>query len=99
MKEEILKKIKNYPKFYQKVWKTVLKIPEGEVRTYKWVAEKIGYPRAYRAVGLALKNNPLPKIIPCHRVIRSDGTLGGYIYGVKEKMKLLKQERINKKGL
>ena len=79
--------------FRKKVYKIVLKIPLGEVRTYKWVARKIGRPKAVRAVGQALKNNPYPIIIPCHRVIKSDGEIGGYVFGKKTKAKLLKLER------
>ncbi len=85
-------KVKNYPLFYKKVWLEVLKIPKGEVRTYKWVAEKIGYPKAYRAVGKALKENPLPVLIPCHRVIKSSGEIGGYSQGINKKIKLLMKE-------
>ncbi len=79
--------------FAKKVYKVVLGIPLGEVRTYKWVAKKIGRPRAYRAVGQALKNNPYPLIIPCHRVIPCRGGLGGYILGKEKKRNLLDLER------
>ena len=70
-------------------------IPYGQVRSYKWVAEKIGKPSACRAVGHALAANPLPLIIPCHRVIRSDGGPGGFGGGstnVKTKLMLLSLE-------
>ncbi len=60
------------------VLKATLSIPIGQTRSYKWVAEKIGRPQAVRAVGQALRKNPYPLIIPCHRVIRSNGDLGGY---------------------
>ncbi|OIO73497.1 MAG: hypothetical protein AUJ85_07895, partial [Elusimicrobia bacterium CG1_02_37_114] len=85
----------NYPKFYKKVWIECMKIPEGETRTYKQIAEKIGHPKAYRAVGSALAGNPFAPFIPCHRVIRSDGKLGNYSGpgGIKEKKSLLKKER------
>lgn len=79
--------------FAKQVYKVVLSIPIGEVRTYKWVAKKIGRPKAYRAVGGALKNNPYPLIIPCHRVIQSTGKLGGYTGGKKIKKALLELER------
>ena len=79
--------------FAKKVYKIVLSIPLGEVRTYKWVAKKAGNPRAWRAAGQILKNNPYPLIIPCHRVINSNKGLGGYIFGKKTKEALLKQER------
>ena len=79
--------------FSKKVYKAVLSIPLGEVRTYKWVARRIGNPRACRAVGQALKDNPWPIIIPCHRVIASNGNLGGYSRGIKRKRKLLELEK------
>jgi len=83
--------------FSKKVYKAALTIPLGEVRSYKWVAKKIGRPKAYRAVGQALKNNPCPLIIPCHRVISSNGNLGGYTWGVKKKKAILDLERQIKK--
>ncbi|HCJ67743.1 MAG TPA: cysteine methyltransferase, partial [Elusimicrobia bacterium] len=89
--------IKKYPEFYQKVWKVVAQIPKGEVRSYSWVAKKVGSAKAARAVGQALKNNPFPVIIPCHRVIRKDGSLGGYSQGLKKKTLLLKIEKRFKK--
>ncbi len=64
--------------FEWKVLKATLTIPFGRTRSYKWVAQKIGRPKAMRAVGQALRKNPYPIAIPCHRVIRSDGTSGGY---------------------
>ncbi len=79
--------------FAAKVYKAVLSIPLGEVRTYKWVAQKIGSPKAARAVGQLLKRNPYPLIIPCHRVISSNGQLGGYAWGSKNKQLLLNLER------
>ena len=60
------------------VLRAAMEIPLGETRSYQWVAQRIGRPRAVRAVGQALRKNPYPVIIPCHRVIRSDGKLGGY---------------------
>lgn len=79
--------------FTKKVYKAVLTIPLGEVRTYKWVAKKAGRPKAYRAVGQILKNNPYPLIIPCHRIIKSSGRLGGYIFKKRVKRALLNLER------
>jgi O-6-methylguanine DNA methyltransferase len=79
--------------FAKKVYKIVLSIPLGEVRTYKWVAKKCGKPKAYRAVGQILKNNPYPLIIPCHRVISGNQGLGGYIFGKRIKKVLLNWER------
>jgi O-6-methylguanine DNA methyltransferase len=79
--------------FSKKVYRVVLNIPLGEVRTYKWVAKKIGHPRASRAVGQALKHNPWPLLIPCHRVVASSGGLGGYSRGIKKKKELLNLEK------
>lgn len=79
--------------FAKKVYKAVLSIPVGQVRTYKWVAKKAGKPRAYRAVGQVLKNNPYPLIIPCHRVIKSNKESGGYIFGKKRKKIILDLEK------
>ena len=75
--------------FKQRVLKVVLKIPLGEVRSYKWVAEKAGFPKAARAVGQVLKKNPYTIIIPCHRVVASGGGLGGYSKGKNIKKRLL----------
>jgi O-6-methylguanine DNA methyltransferase len=78
--------------FTQRVYKIVKNIPRGKTMTYKQVACLAGSPRAYRAVGNILNKNPDPKVIPCHRVIRSDGKLGGYQGGIKNKKALLKRE-------
>lgn len=67
--------------FEQDVLRKTLQIPRGEVRSYAWVAREIGRPRAVRAVGTALAHNPIPVLIPCHRVVRSDGALGQYSMG------------------
>jgi methylated-DNA-[protein]-cysteine S-methyltransferase len=69
-----------------------MQIPYGETRSYKEVAEMIGSPKAHRAVGAAVKNNPIPIIIPCHRVIRSNGDIGEYSGGFDIKRKLLQLE-------
>lgn len=78
--------------FAKRVYRVVLGIPPGQVRSYKWVAKKAGSPRAYRAVGNILKHNPYPIIIPCHRVIKSNSKLGGYILGSLAKRKLIDLE-------
>jgi len=78
--------------FYKKVFIQTSLIPYGEVRTYKEIAESTGRPNAARAVGTALAANPLPILIPCHRVIKSDGTLGGFGGGTSLKKKLLSLE-------
>ena len=82
--------------FQIKVWKYLLKIPKGKVMTYKEVARAIKSPYSARAVGNAVGKNPNAPKIPCHRVIKSDGSLGGYSGkgGVKTKRKLLKNEGI-----
>ena len=80
--------------FQVKVWKAILTIPKGEVRTYKEIAIHIGHPKAYRAVATACRKNPLPIKIPCHRVITSNGKIGDYL-GEKDspkKIALLKTE-------
>ncbi|MFN3550674.1 MAG: MGMT family protein [Endomicrobiia bacterium] len=87
-------KIKDYSLFYKKVWLETLKIPKGEVRTYKFIARKVGNPKAYRAVAKVLKENPLTITIPCHRVIKSSGELGGYSKGSYKKYLLLKKEGV-----
>ena len=78
--------------FQRKVYEVVRKIPKGKVLSYKRVAELIGCPKAYRAVGNALNKNPDLQNIPCHRVIRSDGMAGGYGFGTKKKLFLLRKE-------
>lgn len=86
--------------FTQKVYAVVLRIPLGEVRSYKWVAGQAGKPGAARAVGQALKRNPYPLLIPCHRVISSDGSVGGYSGGgPRMKRKLIELERKIKENM
>ncbi len=77
--------------FTQKVFAIISRIPRGKTLTYKEVAWRAGRPKAYRAVGNILNKNYDPKI-PCHRVIRSDGKIGNYNRGMKQKMELLKSE-------
>lgn len=79
-------------KFKEKIYRIVRKIPKGKVMTYARVARATGRPRAWRAVGNILAKNKNPKI-PCHRVIRSDGKIGGYNRGQKKKIALLKKEK------
>ena len=81
--------------FTQKVLNELMNIPYGETRTYGWLARKVGKPGAARAVGQALKRNPIPIIIPCHRVIRDDGTIGGFSMGVNIKERLLALEGVH----
>jgi O-6-methylguanine DNA methyltransferase len=81
------------PDFQRSVLKAAAHIPFGEARPYAWIAARIGHPRAVRAVGTALGRNPVPLILPCHRVWRSDGGLGGYIFGADVKDRLAVIER------
>ena len=83
--------------FQKKVYKTVSLIPRGETRSYKWVAEKCGFPKAYRAVGRALRRNPYIGKVPCHRVIKSDGSPGGFAKGKAAKKALLRREGLDVK--
>ena len=78
--------------FQREVWETTRLIPYGETRSYAWVAEQIKKPGAARAVGQALARNPLPIIVPCHRVVASNGKLGGYSGGLETKRYLLQLE-------
>ena len=84
-------------KFQIKVWKYLKTIPKGQIRTYLEVAKAIKRPKAVRAVANAIAKNPYSPKVPCHRVIRSDGRLGGYsgLGGIKTKKKLLKLEGIS----
>lgn len=82
--------------FQKRVLEAVLTIPFGQTRSYKWVAQRIGRVSSARAVGNALNKNTLAPFVPCHRVIASDGTLGGYSGGLKKKNELLKRERTYK---
>ena len=84
-------------KFQIKVWKYLKNIPKGQIRTYLDVAKAVKKPKAVRAVANAIGKNPYPPLIPCHRVIRSDGSLGGYSGkgGIKTKRFLLKKEGLS----
>tara|TARA_B100000941_G_scaffold164422_1_gene117035 strand:- start:217 stop:507 length:291 start_codon:yes stop_codon:yes gene_type:complete len=81
-------------KFQKRVWKELLKIPFGETRSYKEIAISIGTPNSYRAVANACGKNPYPVTIPCHRAIKSNGSIGGYSAkgGIKRKRMLLANE-------
>ena len=78
--------------FQRDIWEITRLIPYGDTRSYTQIAEQIGRPRAVRAVGQALARNPLPVIIPCHRVVASNGTLGGFSGGLEMKRYLLNLE-------
>ena len=94
--KEVLRKLEGYAltPFQKKVLLATLAIPEGETRTYEQVAEMAGYPGAARAVGSVMRMNPLAPVIPCHRVIRSDGSIGSYSApgGSKKKLAMLRKE-------
>jgi len=79
--------------FNQKCYELLSQIPQGKISTYKQIANILNT-KAYRAVGNAMAKNPNPIIVPCHRVIKSDGHIGGYILGIKKKISLLKNEGI-----
>jgi O-6-methylguanine DNA methyltransferase len=96
--KDIEKLLSGYSSFERRVWKVTSTIPAGQTRTYQWVARRIGNPRAARAVGKALSKNPLPVVIPCHRVICKDGSLGGYSLGKRKKEVLLKKEALELKS-
>ncbi len=81
--------------FQEKVYQALKKIPRGRVATYAYVARMIGAPRAVRAVGTACGKNPTLIVVPCHRVVRSDGSLGGYAGGLPKKIALLKKEGVS----
>jgi len=74
------------------VYAVVRRIPKGQTRSYQWVAKRLGNPRLARAVGNALNRNPWPDIVPCHRVIHADGSLGGYAFGPAKKRARLRRE-------
>ena len=86
--------ISHLENFTRTVLTKLRKIPYGEVRSYGWIAKELGYKGAARAVGQALKRNPIPIIIPCHRVIREDGSIGGFSMGIRLKEKLLALEGV-----
>ena len=90
---DILKE-KGVSPFRIKVYQEVCAIPCGETRSYRWVARRLKKAKSARAVGQALKKNPFPLIIPCHRVIRADGTPGGFSGGKGLKKRLLESEKI-----
>jgi O-6-methylguanine DNA methyltransferase len=86
--------LRGLTEFERAVLRKVLEIPRGEVRTYAWVAREIGRPAAVRAVGSALGHNPVPILIPCHRVVRSDGRVGDYALGGRAKRTILGAEGV-----
>ncbi len=92
--EDLIFFLNNKTDFEREILLATFKIPKGKISTYKRVAEKVGRPRAYRAAGNALHKNPLAPIVPCHRVVRSDGGFGGDKKGAELRRKLLEKEGI-----
>lgn len=91
---KILKAMEAYPPFYRKVWRACAQIPKGQVRTYGWIARRVGSPLAARAVGQALAKNPFAPTVPCHRVVGANGKMTGFSApgGVRTKERMLKKE-------
>jgi methylated-DNA-[protein]-cysteine S-methyltransferase len=92
--EDVRRFLSDKTEFEKKVLVTTFKIPRGKVSTYKRIAEKVGKPRAYRAVANALHKNPLHPIVPCHRVVRSDGRFGGEKNAADSRRKLVEKEGV-----
>ena len=78
--------------FERKVWRAIIRIPYGRARSYQWVADRVGGKQYARAVGMALGANPVPIVVPCHRIIAQDGSLGGFSGGLPMKRRLLRLE-------
>ena len=92
--EDVINFLSNKTEFEREVLVATFKIPKGKVSTYKRIAKKIGRPRACRAVGNALHKNPRAPVVPCHRVVRSDGRFGGEKRGAESRRNLSKKEGI-----
>lgn len=89
---------KEITKFKKSVYVVCKKIPRGRVSTYQEIARAIKNPKSMRAVGNALNKNPFAPIVPCHRVVKSDGTIGGFASGIRKKIKMLQKERVKVKN-
>jgi len=92
--KDVIEHLSDKTKFEKDILVATFKIPKGKVSTYKRIAEKIGKPRAYRAAGNALHKNPLAPVVPCHRVVKSDGTFGGEKRGAESRKRLLEEEGV-----
>ena len=86
------------PPFWRKVWEACARIPYGETRSYAQLAAEVGSPRAFRAVGGAMAANPIPIIVPCHRVVGSNGSLVGFGGGLPQKKRMLQMEAAALRG-
>ena len=93
-RDELTFDLRGASPFQKSVWEACLTIPAGETRSYSDLAVDIHRPKAVRAVASALGANPIPVLVPCHRVLRSDGSLGGYAYGLPIKERLLDREAV-----
>ena len=83
--------------FSTKVYRKLLQVPKGKVTTYGELAKAVGSKNGQRAIGMIMKKNPFPVIVPCHRVVKSDGKIGGYAYGEKIKSRMLANEGLKLK--
>jgi methylated-DNA-[protein]-cysteine S-methyltransferase len=92
--EDVVRFLSDKTEFERNVLVTTFKIPKGKISTYKRIAEKTGNPKAYRAVANALHKNPLHPIVPCHRVVRSDGGFGGEKKAAESRRKLVEKEGV-----
>ena len=92
--EDVRRFLSDKTEFEKEVLVTTFKIPRGKISTYKRIAEKVGKPHAYRAVANALHKNPLHPIVPCHRVVRSDGRFGGEKSAAESRRKLVEKEAV-----
>ena len=81
-----------------KVYRKLLQVPKGKVTTYGELAKAVGLKNGQRIIGMIMKKNPYPGIVPCHRVVKSDGKIGGYVYGERVKSRMLADEGIKIKG-
>ena len=97
-KDDVIRLLKNKSEFERAILVATYDIPLGKVSTYKRIAEKIGKPRAYRAAGNALHKNPLAPAVPCHRVVKTDGTISGEKKSVESRRSLLVKEQIPVEG-
>ena len=97
--KDVTEALKNKTQFERNVYLATFRIPEGKVSTYKRIAEKIGKPKAYRAVANALHKNPLSPVVPCHRVVCSDGSFGGERKGAEwRRRKVINEGILTEKG-
>jgi len=94
---ELKSLLKNKLSFSQKVWNLCKRIPKGRVSTYREIAKALKT-KAYRAVGSALNKNPYAPVVPCHRVVNSDGRVGGFVRETKKKLEMLKKEGVKVKN-